>query len=168
MRIRNTFIIFLVSGFWHGANWTFVIWGLINALYFLPLLVLNRNRKNIDPIRMHLNWESVRTLFNIVITFALTCLAWIFFRAESLPKAVAYIQRLVTNGQFKEQYFTIERYNHELIALLLCFIAFEWVNRYRIEPISGRWSWAKLSICLGALFALGVYSDYKNFIYFQF
>jgi D-alanyl-lipoteichoic acid acyltransferase DltB (MBOAT superfamily) len=168
MRIRNTFLIFLVSGFWHGANWTFVIWGLINALYFLPLLIFNRNRKNIDAIELKPNWEAVRTLFSIVITFALTCFAWIFFRAENLTKAIAYIQRMVTNGKFQEQYFTIERYNYELIWLLLGFIAFEWVHRYRVEPLSGRWSWAKLTVCLAALFALGVYSDYKNFIYFQF
>ena len=168
MRIRNTFIIFLVSGFWHGANWTFVIWGLINALYFLPLLLLNRNRKNVDEIVLRPDWESVQTVFNILITFALSCLAWVFFRAESLSKALEYLKRLFTNGQFQVQYFAIERYNYELLALLVAFVGFEWVHRYRIEPISGRWSWVKLSLCLAALLALGVYSDYKNFIYFQF
>ena len=48
MKIRNIFIIFIVSGFWHGANWTFIIWGALNAIYFLPLMLLNRNRNNIE------------------------------------------------------------------------------------------------------------------------
>ena len=112
--------------------------------------------------------SPVQTVFNILITFALSCLAWVFFRAESLSKALEYLKRLFTNGQFQIQYFAIERYNYELLALLVAFVGFEWVHRYRIEPISGRWSWVKLSLCLAALLALGVYSDYKNFIHFQF
>ena len=78
-KVRNTFIIFLVSGFWHGASWTFIAWGFINALYFIPLLVLNRNRNNIDAFTLSFNLSSIRVLLNILITFAITCLAWIFF-----------------------------------------------------------------------------------------
>lgn len=167
-QIRNTFIIFVVSGFWHGANWTYVAWGFINAVYFLPLLVLKRNRKNIDDFVLGFNLESVRTIFNILITFAITCFAWIFFRAKSIQDAVNYIQRMVENLNFSSQYFRIERYNSDLVPLVLFFIIVEWNNRTKIEPISGKYSWLKLSFCLASILALGVFSDYKEFIYFQF
>lgn len=167
-RVRNTFIIFLVSGFWHGANWTFIAWGLINALYFLPLLLLKRNRKNVDQFYLKFDISSMKIMLNIVITFTITCLAWIFFRSKTIQDAYFYISRMLTNLNFSEQYFKIERYNYELIYLLLFFIVVEWNNRTKIEPISGKYNYLKLSLCIAALLALGVYSDYKEFIYFQF
>jgi alginate O-acetyltransferase complex protein AlgI len=167
-KIRNTFIIFLVSGFWHGANWTFIAWGFLNALYFLPLLVTQRNRKNMDVVALGWNWNALRNVVQILFTFTLTCFAWIFFRSRTLTDAFHYIGRMCTEGHFKEEYFPIERYNHELVTLLLVFIVVEWNNRTQIEPISGKYSWVKLGLCLAALLALGVYSDYKEFIYFQF
>jgi D-alanyl-lipoteichoic acid acyltransferase DltB (MBOAT superfamily) len=168
MKIRNTFIIFLVSGFWHGASWTFIAWGLINALYFIPLLVLNKNRNNLEEFKLIFNFTSVRIVLNIILTFAITCLAWIFFRAKTIQDAISYIQRMVTDWHFSQQYFTIERYNYELWSLLLIFILAEWNSRTKIEPISGKYSWLKVSLCMAAILALGVFSDYKEFIYFQF
>ena len=167
-KIRNTFIIFLVSGFWHGANWTFLTWGLINAIYFLPLLLLNRNRKNMDSFVLGFNLESVKNILNIALTFLITCFAWIFFRAKSIADAFLYIKRMVTDLNFKEQYFAIERYNYELIYLIVIFIIVEWNSRNKIEPISGKLSWLKLGLCLAAILVLGVFSDVKEFIYFQF
>ncbi len=168
MKIRNTFIIFLVSGFWHGANWTFIAWGLINALYFIPLLVLNRNRNNIEAFKISFNRTSAVILFNILITFVLTCLAWIFFRAKTIHDAVSYIRRMVTDLHFTAQYFNFERYNYEIVIMLLLFVVVEWNNRYKIEPLSGRYSWLRVTLAIMALLALGVFTDYKNFIYFQF
>lgn len=168
MQVRNTFAIFLVSGFWHGANWTFIVWGLINAVYFLPLLLLNRNRNNIQPIDFKLNLDGLKTVVNILLTFGLTTFAWIFFRAKSITEAISYIKRMFSNLDFKFQYLSIERYTYEILILLLFFIVFEWNNKYKIEPISGKYSWVKLTVCIMAIIALGVFSDYKEFIYFQF
>ena len=167
-QVRNTFIIFLVSGFWHGANFTYVAWGLINALYFLPLLLLNQNRKNVADFTLGFNFDSVRTLLNILTTFALTCIAWIFFRSKTITDAFLYIKRMFENQKFSTEYFRIERYSNELLALVLIFVIIEWNNRTKLEPISGKWSWLKLSLCLAAIVALGIFSDYKEFIYFQF
>jgi alginate O-acetyltransferase complex protein AlgI len=167
-RVRNTFIIFLVSGFWHGANWTFIAWGLINALYFLPLLLLKRNRKNVDEFKLKFDFESMKIVFNIVITFAITCLAWIFFRAKTIGDAYNYIKRMIQDLHFSPQYFSIDRYSYELVILIVFFVVVEWNNRTKIEPISGKYSWLKLGLCLAAILALGVFSDYKEFIYFQF
>ncbi|MFV8362101.1 MBOAT family O-acyltransferase [Flavobacterium sp. ZT3P35] len=168
MKIRNTFIIFLVSGFWHGANWTFIAWGFINALYFLPLLLLNKNRSNMETVSLQWHLSSVRVFLNILSTFALTCLAWIFFRAKSIGDAFDYIKRMFLDLSFDSQYLENERYNYELLLLILAFVLVEWNSRTQIEPISGRYSWLKLTFCLAAIVALGTYSDYKEFIYFQF
>jgi len=167
-QIRNIFIIFLVSGFWHGANMTYVAWGFINALYFLPLLVLNRNRKNVDDFSLGLNFESFRTVLNILMTFSITCFAWIFFRSKTIHDALCYITRIFENSEFSSQYFSIERYNYELLVLVAIFILVEWNNRHKIEPISGNYSWFKFGLCIAAILALGVFSDIKEFIYFQF
>jgi len=168
MKIRNTFIIFLVSGFWHGANWTFIAWGCINALYFLPLLVLKTNRSNMEMVSLNWNLSSVRVFFNILSTFALTCLAWIFFRAKSIGVALDYIKRMFLDLSFDSQYLENQRYNYELLWLIFAFVAVEWNFKNQLEPISGNYSWLKLSLCLIAIVALGTFSDYKDFIYFQF
>src|SRR4030095_12748930 len=69
MKVRNTFIIFLVSGFWHGANWTFIIWGALNAIYFLPLLLLNKNRNNLETVAQGKYLPTPRELINMGLTF---------------------------------------------------------------------------------------------------
>ncbi|WP_196849323.1 MBOAT family O-acyltransferase [Flavobacterium sp. CG_9.10] len=168
MKIRNTFVIFLVSGFWHGANWTFIAWGFINALYFLPLLLLKRNRSNMETVSLYWDFASVRVFFSMLSTFALTCLAWIFFRAKTIEDAFEYIKRMYTDGRFLSQYLENERYNYELLLMVAVFIVVEWNSRTHVEPISGKYSWLKLGLCLIAIIALGTYSDYKEFIYFQF
>lgn len=168
MKVRNTFIIFLVSGFWHGANWTFLVWGLLNALYFLPLLLSNKNRTHTGNIESVTVVEGIKVFSQIGLTFLLTCLAWIFFRAKTITEAFGYIGRMFSNLEFKPQYFVIERYNYELIPMVALFVAFEWFNRYRIEPVSGKYSYLKIAIGIAVLLLFGVYSEYKNFIYFQF
>ena len=168
LKVRNTFIIFLVSGFWHGANWTYVAWGFINALYFLPLLLLKQNRKNINSIKLTFDFSSFKEIFNLLLTFGITCFAWIFFRSKSITDAFLYIKKIFVNWTFKEQYFEIERYNYELLYLIVVFVIVEWNFKEKIEPISGKYSWIKLALCLAAILALGVFSDSKEFIYFQF
>ena len=96
MKVRNTFIIFLVSGFWHGANWTFIVWGGLNALYFLPLLLLKRNRTNLGVVAEGRMLPNLRELWQMGTTFLLTVLAWVFFRAENIKMALNYIYGIVS------------------------------------------------------------------------
>ncbi|MFV7236101.1 MBOAT family O-acyltransferase [Flavobacterium sp. ZB4R12] len=167
-QVRNVFVIFLLSGFWHGASWTFIAWGFINALYFLPLLLRDKNRSNIETVQLQWDFSSLRVLGSMFVTFALCCLAWVFFRAKSIDAAFDYIKRIFTNRNFQAQYLENERYNYEIIVLILAFILVEWNSRNQIEPISGRYSGLKVALCIMAILALGTYSDYKEFIYFQF
>ncbi len=105
--IRNTLIIFLVSGFWHGANWTFLVWGFINALLFIPLLISDKNRKNIEIIKPSFNFRGIYEIIKMFATFLITCFAWIFFRAENLNHALKIVSRIFSKSLFTEFHFPI-------------------------------------------------------------
>jgi len=93
--IRNTFIIFLVSGFWHGASWNFIAWGFIHACGFLPLLLRNRNRKHVtDVVAQDRKLPNFKELWQMSTTFAFVTFAWIFFRAHGIQMALAYIKKI--------------------------------------------------------------------------
>ncbi len=168
MKIRNTFIIFVVSGFWHGANWTYIVWGFINAVYFLPLLLSNSNRNNMDTIHLKFNFDSIKVFGSILYTFLLTCVAWVFFRARTITDAVSYLKRIITSKDFSFQYLDNERYSYELLLMIGVFVLIEWNNRSKIEPLSGKMSFLKAALAILAIMAFGTFSDYKEFIYFQF
>ncbi|MDJ0510197.1 MAG: MBOAT family O-acyltransferase [Crocosphaera sp.] len=173
MKIRNTFIIFLVSGFWHGANWTFIVWGAINAIYFLPLLLLRKNRYNIKIVAQGKHFPSYQEALSMAIKFSLTMFAWIFFRAENLGHALSYIQ-----GIFHPSLLSIpdlpQRKNIVFLLLLIIYFVFiEWLGRekkYAIEklfikhnPIL-RWAYYYSIIYMIIVFA----GQEQDFIYFQF
>jgi alginate O-acetyltransferase complex protein AlgI len=168
MKIRNTFVIFIVSGFWHGANWTYIVWGFINAVYFLPLLLSNSNRNNMDAIVLKWNFGSAKIIMSILYTFLLTCAAWVFFRARTITDAVEYLKRMATNMNFNFEYLDNERYNYELLLMIGIFVLVEWNNRTKVEPLSGKKSLLKIALAITAIMAFGTFSDYKEFIYFQF
>lgn len=168
-KVRNTFIIFLVSGFWHGANWTFIVWGFLNALYFLPLLLTNRNRKNVGVVAENSMLPSPRDFINVMFTFIITVFAWIFFRADSLGHAMEYIY-----GIFDASMFTMPTvFPVKIILIVLLFVGVEWLGRrgqYAIEslglekPRVLRWGLYML-ICFLILVSGG---KEQEFIYFQF
>jgi alginate O-acetyltransferase complex protein AlgI len=169
IQIRNTFIIFLVSGFWHGANWTFIVWGLLHAIYFLPLLLFDKNRININIVAHDKMVPSLREFVAILFTFGLTTLAWIFFRAKDLHQAFYYL-----NGILSKSLFSIPEIRPSyLILLLFLFIIIEWLgrkNNYALEKIGFQYSsvfrWSFYTGILILIFIFG--AKEQQFIYFQF
>jgi alginate O-acetyltransferase complex protein AlgI len=168
LKVRNVFIIFLVSGFWHGANWTFVFWGLIHALYFLPLLLFNKNRKYLDSASISLNKAGITNFFNIISTFLLVVFAWVFFRSNTINIAFAYLKRLFTDLNFSIQYLSIERYSIEIVLLIILFVLVEWFSKNHEHPFIGKFKSIYLTVTIFLIIILGVYSDHSDFIYFQF
>lgn len=168
-QIRNVFIIFLVSGFWHGANWTFLFWGLMNAFFFIPLLLINKNRNNLNIVAPGKNLPSLNDFFNILGTYLIVVFAWIFFRSNSIDSAFNYIGRIFEfNISTGVEYLSIDRYVVENIFLVLIFVIFEWFARENEHPFYGRFKRLKLFFILIGLILLGVYSKVTDFIYFQF
>lgn len=172
MRIRNTFAIFLVSGFWHGANWTFIIWGFLNALFIMPSIILKTNRNNLEIVAMNKLIPSLRDILNILLTFSLTVFAWIFFRAESVHHAIEYIV-----GIFNASLFTIPDVKtaaYATLILIAFFMLIEWMGREHQfalqdflvkKPRFIRWLFYGFIILLIGLF---LQTHETPFIYFQF
>lgn len=169
IQVRNTFIVFLVSGFWHGANWTFIIWGLLNAIYFLPLLIFNKNRSHLKIVAHDSYLPSLKEFFLIGITFSLTVFAWIFFRASNLRHAMQYI-----SGIFSGSFFSIPEIRpKDILMLILVFMTIEWLgrrNKYAIEKMGFQcksfFRWSFYIILLIVIFVFG--TQEQEFIYFQF
>jgi D-alanyl-lipoteichoic acid acyltransferase DltB (MBOAT superfamily) len=168
MKIRNTFIIFLLSGFWHGANWTFIIWGGLNAIYFLPLLVTNKNRHNLEVVALNRSLPSVKEIINIFLTFLLVCFAWIFFRAESVSQALQYIKNIFSNTLFSLP----NPFPFKILCFIILMIFIEWINRQKFHglEISNYNRWVRRIIYLIIIFIILRYANFgsKEFIYFQF
>lgn len=173
MKVRNTFVIFIVSGFWHGANWTFIVWGALNAIYFLPLMLLNKNRMNTDTIAQRKWLPTYREFYQMVITFCLTVIAWIFFRANNIEHAWSYITTI-----FSESLFTIPVFNQKTLAfttgiLILFFLLIEWIGReqeYAIAFTLRKWNRPLRYVFYYALIVAIIYfgGEEQQFIYFQF
>ncbi len=172
-KIKNTFIIFIVSGFWHGANWTYLVWGALNAFYFLPLLLLNKNRNNIEIVGNGSFFIGIRDFINIITTFSLTVIAWIFFRAETITQALEIIKGIFsfTDGavafQFTNKVWLVLMY-------LSFFLLVEWVGREKQNPIEFRRKIPKAILYIFYfILAIIIVDNYGNsasqeFIYFDF
>lgn len=170
IRIRNTFIIFILSGFWHGANWTFIIWGVLNALYIMPLVLMKTNRHNLEIVAKGKLFPSAPEFLQIVLTFSLTTFAWIFFRAADLTHAFDYVSRMFTASLFSAPQIRPTF----VLALLVFFMTIEWLGRERQYAIADlgrnwyrpfRWSFYFLLISTIGMFMPITKSP---FIYFQF
>ena len=168
-RIRNVLVIFIVSGAWHGANWTFVLWGALHALYFIPLLILKFNRRHLDVAAEGRYLPTFRESVEMVVTFSFVTLAWIVFRSVSVSHAITFY-----SGLFSWSLFSIPQVFPTLLVLLIVvFFMVEWLGReqlYAIAHIGMRWPrfvrWA-FYYCI-ILFILNNPDTSKEFIYFQF
>jgi D-alanyl-lipoteichoic acid acyltransferase DltB (MBOAT superfamily) len=171
MKVRNTFIIFIVSGFWHGANWTFIIWGFLNALYIMPSIIFNTNRVNLEIVAKGKNLPTFKELFSMGLTFILTVFAWIFFRANNLNHAFSYISKICSRSLF-----SIPSFKPLHLFILICFLIFiEWLGReeqYAIAKLGLKWTktsrWLFYSSIILVIFYFSISTSNQQFIYFQF
>jgi D-alanyl-lipoteichoic acid acyltransferase DltB (MBOAT superfamily) len=174
MKVRNTFIIFIVSGFWHGANWTFVVWGVLNALYFLPLLLLKKNRTNTNIVAEGKYLPTLKEVYQISVTFSLTVLAWVFFRAESIGHAWSYLSTIFSKSLLEFPRFPQMDLAVNTVILITVFIVIEWLGRskqYAIENmITIKSNYLRYSLYLSIVITIMIMGNFnKNqFIYFQF
>jgi len=172
-RIRNVFIIFLVSGFWHGANWTFIAWGFLNALYIIPSIIFRTNRKNLDIVAKGRILPTTKEFISIFNTFALTVFAWIFFRSDSIGQAIHMIMKIFSQSLLSLPHFPGLRNSLSITVITIFFVLIEWLGReqqFAIERAAHwpkryqRWSAYILIILLIFLYQ----GKEQQFIYFQF
>jgi D-alanyl-lipoteichoic acid acyltransferase DltB (MBOAT superfamily) len=165
--IRNTFIIFLVSGFWHGASWNFIAWGFIHACGFLPLLLLKRNRRyTTNVVAEGRVLPNIKELFQMLGTFAFVTLAWVFFRAETLESALGFIRGVLNFGSLN---ISIEPL---ILLALVLMLLIDWVHRTNarnllfIKNLPLRYLTYMLIIAV--VFVKFGIQEKSTFIYFQF
>lgn len=168
--IRNTLIIYLISGLWHGANWTFIVWGAFHALLFIPIILSGKNRRYTDTVAEGRYLPTLKELGQMMGTFLLTMVGFIIFRAETIKHAWNYIQRMCSE-------FTISSLEHGEKALQYAaiMIVVEWIYRNRAHglQINGNGlmkyrltRWVAYATLIYMIFALS--ATQATFIYFQF
>jgi len=173
MRVRNTFIIFIVSGFWHGANWTFIVWGLLNALYIMPSIIFSTNRANMDMVASGRLFPSLKEFFSMGLTFILALIAWIFFRANNVGHAFDFLSEIFSGSLLSTPDFEGMKKSYSILILTLLFFMVEWIGRedkFAIEKMGITWSrplrWS-FYYCIMAII-IGFYGKEQQFVYFQF
>ena len=129
--IRNTFIIFLVSGFWHGANWTFIVWGAYHALLFLPLILMGKNRKYTNLVAEERVMPTIKETGQMLLTFILAVMGWIIFRAKSIDEAWDYFNGLFSKSLFSMPWLKNKETYLVIMSSILVMLVVEWINRGR-------------------------------------
>jgi alginate O-acetyltransferase complex protein AlgI len=171
MKIRNTFIIFIISGFWHGANWTYIAWGFLNALYIMPSILLNTNRNHLDVVAKGRILPSIKEFFAMCMTFSLTVFAWIFFRANNIKHALQYISEIFSRSLFSNP--NQVKFSRPILIIAALFFLFEWLgreNHYAIQYL-GEQKYRPLRWAFYVLLVLTIFvysGTEQQFIYFQF
>ena len=167
--VRNTFVIFLLSGLWHGANWTFIAWGAYHALLFLPLILLGKNRRYRDTVAEGRFLPSFKEVGQMLLTFALAVIGWIIFKADSIGQAWDYMGGICSQSLFtRPDASGVTGFSFAIVIMLLV----EWVQRSKEHGLdlsgvrSGAVRYAVYLAVLFMTFALG--GQAENFIYFQF
>lgn len=163
--VRNTFIIFLVSGFWHGANWTFIVWGAFHAFLFLPLILSGKNRKYTDNVAMNRTMPTFKELMQMSFTFLLAALGWIIFRSDNISQTVQIFSSIFSTSLFQMPVLS------KTFIFVLLMLVVEWINREKEHPfqISIKSKFLRYVIYYAIMLTIVIFSgNQETFIYFQF
>jgi alginate O-acetyltransferase complex protein AlgI len=171
VNVRNIFIVFIVSGFWHGANWTFIVWGLVNALLFLPLLLNKKNRINLEVVAKGKIFPSLQEFMSIICTFFLTTLTWVFFRSENLKQSLDYFSKISSPSVLNMP--NLPNKILPVVLLIVFLLIVEWIGREddhsicKIKFKSQYLRWAFYSFVMLLILMYAPITQ-NQFIYFQF
>ena len=170
LQIRNTFAIFLVSGVWHGANWTFILWGAFHAMLFLPLLLNCRNRRYVDTVASGRIWPGMTEMARMLGTFLLAAIGWGIFRASSVGEFFRWVVLTADISTWHWPQCGMKVFPVALGAIVFLSVA-EWFNRnesfgFARYPRNAflRHVLYILLTCIILLYTPGA----QEFIYFQF
>ncbi|GAA0720795.1 MBOAT family protein [Aquimarina litoralis] len=171
--VRNIVIIFLVSGFWHGANWTFVFWGAIHALLYIPVFLMGRNRIYMNNVVAENQWfPSIKEIFQILLTFSLVTFSRVFFRSESITDAFGFLKQLYSNFKFETYAHPLGYRMIDYFILLALFVLYEYlIRRDERSPFKFKSKIVRFALYTLVILAMLLFFDDnidRSFIYFQF
>jgi len=170
--VCNIFVVFLLSGLWHGANWTFVVWGLYHALLFIPIVLIARKSQS-KPIAEGCILPSWKEMGQMLFTFSLVTSGWIIFRSENLADFVQYCQGLCQLGTLHACYrLFIQSDMWPKMIFVMIMLVVEWLQRDKEHglELSHMKPWVKWVVCFLMAIMIYCFTDNKigSFIYFQF
>ena len=162
LSIRNVFIIFLVSGFWHGAYWTFIVWGLFHSILFLPTFIFNLNQKSSILIINKINFLTTpKKIFQVGSTFLLITVGWVFFRSETVVDSFNYLNIMLFHIDFPDQH------RSPLLYYILPLIVFDFYFKKDERNIHQNKSSPIIDFIM-LFFIFLKFGLNSNFVYFQF
>ena len=168
--VRNTFIIFLLSGFWHGANWTFIAWGAYHAILFLPLILTGKNRKYTNQVAEGRLLPTLKETGQMLLTFFLAVMGWIIFRAENIGMAWEYVCGVFNVSILSTPFMYVG--SKKTIIMVVIMLILEWVTRrkeHSLQYNKNNPSWvAWICSLVMVLIILEFGGNSQSFIYFQF
>ena len=170
--IRNTLIVFFVSGLWHGANWTFICWGLYHACLIAIYILLGINTKSKDVVAQGRLLPSVREFCQLAITFCLAVVGWIIFRSENMPQAYEFLSRMFTT-MFDQGLYIAHGKRYLIWGFLMLLV--EWLQRDKQHALQlshqglFRYAPARFALYAVLVYIMFLYAGtVQTFIYFQF
>ncbi|MEP1488264.1 MAG: MBOAT family O-acyltransferase [Algibacter sp.] len=171
--VRNIVIIFLVSGFWHGANWTFIFWGAFHALAFIPVFLMGRNTiyKN-SVVGENSYFPSLKEIGQVLLTFIIVTFSRVFFRSESITDAFCFIKRIGTNFRFETYMHPMGYRMIDYYILVVLFVLYEYrIRKDERNPFKFKSRTVRFAVYLIMILGLLLFYDSNidmSFIYFQF
>lgn len=169
---RNTMIIFLVSGLWHGANWTFIVWGAFHGLLFLPLILLGKNRNNLGVVADNRRIPTLKELFQILYTFLLVMIGWVIFRAPSINDAWQYLVMSVSINESATYSIGPTTTILSTVVMIILMLIIDWTQRHKtfgLQIVEGMNIVVRWGVYAALLFMILIFAgQQEQFIYFQF
>lgn len=169
--IRNVFVIFLLSGLWHGANWTFVVWGAYHAILFVPLILLKLNKRNTGIVAEDTWYPKPKDLLSMTGTFLIVSIGWVIFRSDNIGTTFEILHKIFNFASWKMPILKLTYEIPTILAIILCFLV-EWVNRKRPYTFDFTWiryAWIRIPLYYIVFAMIVLYSgENHTFIYFQF
>ena len=166
LQIRNLFIVFVISGLWHGANWTFIIYGSIHAALYIMYVLYKKWEKN-NPYKLPSRLAVVSDLAAIAVTFMILTLARVYFRSPSVGEANDYLGLIFSGSLFEKP--AVSRL---FVLLLLLFVFLEYLQRdkrHLLDIVSIRSKGIRYTIYLLVVFMTIYYAgEAQSFVYFKF
>ena len=170
--IINVFVVFLLSGMWHGANWTFIVWGLYHAALFLPTVLMGKKSQS-DIVAKGRILPSLKEMGQMFFTFCLVLFGWILFRSESISDFVQYCEEMCQMGTLRACYrLFIQSDIWPKMVFIIIMLVVEWLQRDKEHGLvlDKMKPWLRWVICFMIVLMISCFTDNEigSFIYFQF
>lgn len=173
--IRNVFIVWAVSGLWHGANWTFVCWGLFHAICLVIYNLFGINTKYQQVVACGRILPSIKEFCQMVLTFSLVVVSWIIFRAEAISEAMNYLTTMLSNSFFDHSPSPNDMMAYKRLVMCVPLLIVEWLQRNKQHVLQFpncrpfNWALVRYTLYFCILFSIVLLmGDVQTFIYFQF